>query len=288
MDTDIASEENRSGYSVSAGIRLLRSLSAQGKRIFTSEDAKLLAASTNISMDYIGQVLPRLVEGGWAIRIKRGLYAVTGGLPGGEAIPSFAIATSLVMPSAISLWSAMSFHGLTEQVPRIISAITPKKVVTPSMRGGAADAGAGRHVWKTLGQSFEYVTVKPQLFFGIDRVWIEQDFRVPITDRERTMLEGFASPALFGGLGEVLGIFEEHLTEMDLQKLVGYALKYGKAAVGKRLGWAMERMGVAEKIFAPLQELPIKGFRLLDPVSPAGGPYVKRWGLRDNLLERAA
>jgi len=97
--------------------------------------------------------------------------------------------------------------------------------------------------WEIEGVRYEYVIVKPEFFFGVEEVWVDQNFKVPVTDRERTMLEGFASARMFGGLGEVLGILEEHLCEFDIDKLVGYALHYGKSSVIKRLGWALEQAG---------------------------------------------
>ena len=83
--------------------------------------------------------------------------------------------------------------------------------------------------------------VKSEFFFGIEEVWVDQDFKVPVTDKERTMLGGFASPRMFGGMGEVLGILEQHVGEFDIEKLVAYALRYGKSSVIKRVGWALEQ-----------------------------------------------
>ena len=270
-------------YGNTKGLSLLQELANQGLFIFTVGEAKTVAAKMGISDNYLSQVLSHLSQAGWIIRLRRGLYAGTGSLPGGVQVHPFAVATRLVEPSAISHWSAMSYHGLTDQIPHIVTAFTPQKVVTPTMRESNAKTG-GKHAWDVWGARYEYVTVIPAHFFGIEDVWVDERFRIPITDKERTILETFVSPRLFGGIGEALATREEHIHELDLEKLVGYAVRYGKASAIKRLGWALERLNTPAEFVDPLEKVPIKGFRLLDPTRPRRGPYDKRWMIHNNLI----
>jgi predicted transcriptional regulator of viral defense system len=270
-------------YGNTKGLNLLQVLADQGLFIFTVGEAKTAAAKIGISDNYLSQVLSHLSQAGWIIRLRRGLYAGTGSLPGGVQVHPFAVATRLVEPSAISHWSAMSHHGFTDQIPHIITAFTPQKVVTPTMRESNAKTG-GKHSWDVWGTRYEYVTVIPDHFFGIEGVWVDERFRIPITDKERTILETFVSPRLFGGIGEALATLEGHIHELDLEKLVGYSVRYGKASAIKRLGWALERLGAPSEFVDPLEKIPIKGFRLLDPTRPRRGPYDKRWMIQNNLI----
>ena len=262
---------------------LLQELANQGLFVFTVEDAKTLASRIGLSDNYLSQVLSHLSQAGWIIRLRRGLYAGTGSLPGGVQVHPFTVATRLVEPSAISHWSAMSYHGLTDQIPHIVTAFTPQKVVTPTMRRSNAKIGR-KHSWDIWGARYEYVTVILDHFFGIEDVWVDERFRIPITDKERTILETFVSPRLFGGIGEALATLEEHIHELDLEKLVGYAKRYGKASAIKRLGWALERLEAPPEFVDRLEEIPIKGFRLLEPTRPRRGSYDKRWMIQNNLL----
>jgi len=281
------------GYGETLGVKLLRELAGRGFFIFTTEDAKAVAADLAIPETYLPQLLSKLAASGWLLRLRRGLYAGMGKLPGEVEVHPFAVATNLVSPSAISHWSALHHHGLTEQVPRRVTASAPKKVVTPSMRAASSQnremeerlAGrqAGRHTWEVNGVEYEYYTVAADRFFGIEEVWVDEHFRVPIYDKERSLLDGFAAPRLFGGLSEALGILEEHAGELDLEKLAQYALRYGKASVAKRLGWALDRAGVPRRVTAPLAKLPMEGMRLLDPTRPRGGKYDERWMVQENL-----
>ena len=122
-----------------------------------------------------------------------------------------------------------------------------------------------------------------QRFFGIEEVWVDERFKVPIYDRERALLDCFALPRQFGSLSEGLGILEEHAGDLDVGKLVSYALRYGKASVAKRVGWALERAGAPRRATALLAEYPMEGVRVLDPTRPREGNYDGRWMIVDNL-----
>lgn len=274
-------EPKEYNYNSRQGIRLLQSLVEEGRYIFTIEEAKNLASKTDIAEAEVALILHRLEAGKWITRLKKGLYLGTGKLPGEASAHPFAIATRLAEPSAISYWSAMSHHGFTEQIPVSVSVMTTKRVYPPSTR--QPKNKAEKHAWIIDNMRYEYVTVKPEAFFGIEHVWIDQLFRVPITDKERTLLEGFSSPGLFGGMGEVLSILETHLKDLDLEKLIQYALQYNSISAVKRLGWGLEQLKVSAKKLSPLKTLPAKGYRLLDPSHPKQGEYISQWMLQNNL-----
>jgi predicted transcriptional regulator of viral defense system len=273
-------------YSNNLGLRFLREQATLGHFIFTIKEALPVADRLRISEGHLRKLLHQLATGGWLVRLRDGLYAGTGALSGVADIHSFAIANRLVTPSAVSHWSAMSHHGLTEQIPRVVTAFTPKRFMTPSLRNRTKQTDRSKQAWEVEGARYEYVIVKPEFFFGIEELWVDQRFKVSITDKERTMLEGFASPRMFGGIGEVLGILGEHINEFDLKKLVGYAARYGKGAVIKRLGWALEHAGAPAAALAPLAEIPVSGVRVLDPSGPRAGPCDGRWMIQDNLAPR--
>ena len=220
---------------------------------------------------------------GWVQRLRRGLFAGTGSLPGEQHLHPFAVATKLIEPSAISHWSALQYHGLTEQLPQYITVTTPRKVVTPSMRKSVDRGPIDKHRWTVGAEEIEFVTVHPDHFFGIEQVWVDQLFRVPITDRERTLLDLCIFPRRFGGTTEVLGIFEEHWAACDLARLVAYAVQYGTVVVAKRLGWTLETVGVPLPVIESLLAMPATSYGLVDPSRPHTGPYEPRWRMRNNL-----
>jgi predicted transcriptional regulator of viral defense system len=275
MRPDLRPEPSYGGH----GVAMLRTLAEQGRPTFTSADAREAAQATGIAHSYLSVLLHRLQRAGWVRRIKRGSYTLAPGLPGVPDAHPFAVGMALVEPCAISGWAALRHHGLTEQVPRVITLTTPKRVVTPAMRGAVRAAPS---TWEAAGQPFDIVTVIPAHFFGDEEVWIGE-VRVRMFDRERALLDCFAAPRRFGGLAEGLGVLEEHVGDLNVPRLVAYARRYGTAAVAKRVGYALERAGVAPEFIEPLQTLPMTGHRPLDPTKALIGARNARWQLVENL-----
>lgn len=261
------------------GVALLRALAERGQPTFRVEDAREVARGLGLALTYLNLLLHRLARDGWITRVKRGVYALAAALPGFPGAHPFAIAMALVDRCAVSGWAALNHHGLTDQIPQVITLTTPRRVVTPAMRGVVRAAPS---TWEVAGQRYEIVTVVPAHFFGFEEVWVGES-RVRIFDRERALLDCFALPRRFGGLAEGLGILEEHLRELDAPRLVAHAQRYGKVSVAKRVGFALGQAGADASVLEPLQSMPMQGYRPLDPTKPARGPRIARWGLRDNL-----
>lgn len=282
---DMTSGPDRARYSGGSGIALATRLVETGHYIFTTEQARRAAAEIGMPQSSVAVTLGRLAEAAWILRLHRGLYAGTGRLPGGFSIHPFAVATSLVRPSTVSHWSALSYHGLTSQVPRTVTATTPKKVMTPSMRSqtGEHDRRKGKHLWRVAGLEIEYFKVRLDRFFGAEDVWVDEHFRVSVTDVERSVLDMFASPRAFGGLDAGLATLEEHAERLDLQRLVEYSLRFGSKAVSARLGWCLEKVGTGAPVLEQLRSHVGPGIQVLDPTRAARGHRDARWCVLDNV-----
>ncbi len=270
--------------SESQGGQLLRQLFTHGKRIFTMQDASVAAHMLGIPSNQLRKILSNFAKRKQILRLRRGLYVSSWFLTADQTdVHPFVVSAYLIQPSAISHWSALQHHGLTEQIPQIVTASTPKKVVTPSMR--TAQAKPSKHRFEIAGIRYEYIQIQPKHFFGIEKLWLDEQFQISITDKERTLLDLFIYSKMFGGMGEALGILENALPEVDIQKLVTYAIQYDKKAVAKRLGWALEYFGVSAKQLTPLLKVPIHYYCRLDPSLPATGPCDKRWMVQNNLVK---
>jgi len=271
----------------SQGSRLLHYLLNQGKRIFNMADIKEAAQALDIPSKQLGKIFSNLAKRRKLLRLRRGLYVSIGLISEEAAAHPFVISTYLMQPSAISHWSALQHHGLTEQVPQIVTASTTKKVLTPSMRRKQKDQSSIKHNLEVDGIFYEYINVQQKHFFGIEKIWLDEHSAVSITDKERTLLDVFIYPKMFGGIGEALGILENSLRTIDLQKLIDYTLRYDKKSISKRMGWALEYFGVPVKQLEPLLKVPINYFCRLDPSAPAKGPCDKRWMIQNNLIKAA-
>jgi predicted transcriptional regulator of viral defense system len=260
------------------GTELVRKLAEAGERIFTAEEARRIAPSVGLSPGYFRQALHHLARTGWVVRLRKGLYSLSGSMPGTTPLHEFEIAMALVEPAAISYWSALSYHGLTEQVPRRVFVLTTARSV-PRARGAKAErSDEGYPVGETI---FQFVQVKPERFFGIEEVWVNES-RIKITDPERTLLDGLMAPQHCGDFAEVLHAFEVRGQKLDLERIIQYALKLD-TATAKRLGWILERQGMEPLRLEPLRAVPVKGYRVLDPTGPRRGPCDARWMIQVNL-----
>lgn len=273
---------NNSGYSQSQGLKLLELAVQEFGSIFTLDQLKPVARGQQLSDTHLRYLISSLASADWIEIIKRGTYAVKSPLYSGE-IPPYAIAAALIQPIAISHWSACSHHGFTTQSPIMVQASTPKKVVTPEMRRGKAHSPRGRAVWHAYGLEIEFIHVNQKLFWGFEKIWVNSWQQVNITDPERTALDLIARPDIFGGVSAAIEILENSLGQISVNRLVEYALKYDTGSVIKRLGWALEKLGVHEQDLEGLQNYPVKRYYPLDPTLDEDAPKNKRWQILENL-----
>ena len=265
------------------GIELLRLLAREGDRVFTTGRARELAPRVGLKESYLLEALHHLHKNDWIVPLRRGLYALSSTIPGISDAHEYEIAMSLVSPAAISHWSALHHHGLTEQIPRTIFVLTTTESSVPRVRSSAP--GSSREDYEVRGISYRFVQVKPHRFFGTERVWLA-DARVWITDLERTLLDGLAMPRHCGGFAEVLYGFDVGIEQVEIERVADYASRMD-TSTAKRLGWVLERCGIGGLIMDRLASLPIKGWRKLDPSGPKEGRQCRRWMLIENLPEIA-
>jgi len=262
------------------GVEMVRKLSEDGKRIFTISDARKAASFCGIADSYMLESLHHLSNTGWIVRLKRGLYVISSSFPGMTPIHEFEVAMALVHPAAISHWSAMHFHGMTEQVPQRVYVTTTQAIVMPksTKRRGENQRSYSREI---NGIRYDFIRIKPERFFGAEDYWVGEA-KVTITDPERTLIDGLIVPKYFGDWSEVYSAFESYFSKLDLNKMVDYSLRLDIAVV-KRLGWVLERLGAENSILQRLEAVSIKGYRTLDPSGPRKGHCNKRWMIQENL-----
>ena len=261
------------------GVELVRRLAAEGDRIFSVNRARKFASEVGLRDSYLLEALYHLRRNGWIISLRRGLYAVSSMMPGVVPVHEFEVAMALVRNGAISYWSALHYHGLTEQVPRKVFVLTTTEISIPRQRKTRTKStDNGYPVGDML---FQFVQVKPERYFGIQNIWLNEA-RVAITDPERTLLDGLTMPQYCGDFGEVLRAFEIKRDDLNIELIVDYAIKLD-TATAKRLGWVLEYLEIDQDVLEPLIVLPIKGYRKLDPTGPRKGPCNSRWMIQENI-----
>lgn len=250
--------------------RLLNELAAAGKIIFDTEDARTVLNGGG----RVNKLLHRLTRKRWLLRLERGKYLILpleAGMEGLYTVHEFVIAAHLVDPYAIAYASALSFHGLTDQVTHTVF---------------VASTGRRQNVTiDELGLRYRFVTLTEDKFFGIETVIIE-DRGVRITDPSKTIADGLDHPEYCGGITEMAkGLWRYCRSEVaNLEELTAYATRLGNRTVFKRLGYLTEvlALDVGEYLTQWQGEIS-EGMSLLDPRQGERGPYSTRWNLRLNV-----
>ncbi|WP_461864097.1 type IV toxin-antitoxin system AbiEi family antitoxin domain-containing protein [Thermococcus sp.] len=239
-------------------IKLLNKLAR--KRVFTIEEA---AKITGLDRNTLKVLLSRLEKRGWVERIEKGKYIIIplGAEKGEYTLHEFIIGSLLVKPSAIAYWSALNYHGFTEQIPSTVFVQTTARKKKQDLR--------------IFGVRYKIIRIKPEKYFGVEKIWIEE-FQVPITDREKTVIDCLDKPRYCGGIIEVAKAFRE---ELEGEKLREYALGMNNSAVIRRLGYLCDYFGVNIDLPKPKT----RNYILLDPTMPREGNVEGKWRIIANV-----
>jgi len=247
---------------------LLTTLMGNNESVFTTEKASLLLGS---NLNATRKLLSDLVRKGWLIRLKSSLFLIVPLEAGPESHYSeheLVIASHLAKPYYIGFWSALNFHGLTEQTPYTVFVATPNK----------------KRSRKILGVEYLFIGVKKENMFGFKEYPIANR-KVFVSDKEKTMVDCLARPDLCGGLTEPLKPLLAG-EKLDYGRLISYALKIGGAAL-KRTGFLVEKLNLCD--VKSLLNKVHTGYVYLDSAGPKEGRHNSRWNIIENIsLEKAA
>ena len=138
---------------------------------------------------------------------------------------------------------------------------------------------------RLLDHEFRLFRVPPSRITGATLVW-RGSKRVPVSGRERTIVDGLRQPGLCGGIRHLVHIMSEYGSsgERDAQKLAQVAREAGTGAVWKRLGYLTELLWTEDK---GLRDEAAKhlttGNARLDPTVQRRGMLLRRWRLWINV-----
>lgn len=253
-----------------AGARLLTALAENNRATFSIADAQEVLGS---SYDAALQIVRRLVDAGWLVRLTAGRYAIVPLSSGDQATPQvnrYVIARELLDEALyyISHDSAMDIHSMLTRPVTTVTVTTPRRLVRR----------------KILGVPYRFVYAPPSALWGCEPVWVTPYEQVTVSDLERTILDGLSRPDLCAGVSQVAtGLWMRH-DDLDWDRLADYALRLGTRAVAQRLGYLLELydLGTPSTIEV-LQGMVGTGYARLDPLLPEGGSYLARWRLQLNL-----
>ena len=252
----------------------LITFASQSRRIFTIEQARQFWGDAT----YTTNVLGRLERGRWLRRLERGTYLIVPLEAGpdrawSESAP--VIAPYLIQPAAVAYWSALHHWHMTEQMPRTVFVQSTSR--------------KHQRRKEILGVSYRFVTVVESKFFGVVERTLDGQ-PIPVTDREKTLVDAADRPDLSGGIAQLARALRQAWKALDWQRLDEYLDRWPTGSPRKRIGCLVETLdlpvpGRKERL-ARWQRSLSSGIVALEPGRNGGeGHIVTRWRLRVNVDE---
>jgi predicted transcriptional regulator of viral defense system len=249
---------------------LLAGLYDRSQSTFTLADAQKI---TGLSSHLASSLLHKAVRRGLVSRLKPGVFIIippelgsTAEYAGDPYLTARRLAGNA--PCFISHGSAMEIHRMVTQPQLAVFASSPKRLRSRTL----------------YGTEFRFVFIQPEHYFGTTKHWVTKQESVEISDLERTIIDGLRQPEYCGGVTEVAkGLWMRH-QDMQVTKLVDYALRLGIGAVIRRLGYLLELYAIApEDELSRLRKALTATYVPLDPMLPKEGPHSRRWRLQLNI-----
>jgi len=209
-------------------------------------------------------ILSRMEADGLVERLERGKYLVIplSARKGGYTLNEFVIGSELVEPYAISYWSALNHHGLTEQIPSTVFVQTTSRKKERDLN--------------VFGVRYLIIKISESKFFGVEKVWID-NVSINITDREKTIVDCLDRPEYCGGVIEVAKALNNEVYDYD--RLSRYAVNMKNSGVIRRLGFLCDYLGIP----IVLSAIDSRNYLYLDPTMPKKGVTDRKWRLKVNI-----
>ena len=250
-------------------IHLLQELAKSGTT-FTVPD---IIKKTSIPREILWVLLSRLEKQGKIERVEKGKYMVIplGSEKGKYTLNEFVLGSLLVHPCIISYWSALHYHGLTEQIPLTVFIQTTARKKKQKL--------------EIFEVPYKIIKIKPEKIFGTETIWIEET-NVTITNKEKTIIDCLDKPKYAGGIVEAAKALKEK--KLDFKRIADYARTMNNSAVTRRLGYLCEQLNMP--INLPTKEIKIylnkvRNYLPLDPTMPKEGRLDSTWQLIINWEE---
>jgi len=232
------------------------------------------AKALDVSTSEAAIRLASLMRGGWAKRIRRGLYMILPSeiAPGQASAPedAWVLAFEAFSPCYIGGWSAAEHWGLTEQIFRSTLIVTGAPIRSSSVTLANHD--------------FRLFKIPRTRLSGTVSIW-RGSTTVFISSRERTIVDCLRTPQLCGGIRHLAHMMNAYweLPEKDTEKLLREATASANGAAWKRLGYLSELLWNGSERVQQLAKQNISaGYSLLDPELKQPGKLLRRWNLKIN------
>jgi len=254
----------KQGLSKREALALTR-LASQNRTIITIED---IQDAVDVPYNEAKKIANNLVHKKWLDRLTSGTYLIVplaAGETGEYTEHEFVIASHLAEPMYLSYWTALNYHGLTEQVPTTVFAATTDQVPNREIHG----------------VTYTFVTVTDSKFFGFEPVAIDAH-TVNVATVEKTLVDCADHPEHCGGILELAkGLV--NASGLDDETLVEQLLDLGNGAAIKRIVYLTDVLDIELTGREDLMEAFTAGYSKLDPAQGDDGRHSSEYRLVLNV-----
>lgn len=236
--------------------KLLEYIDDTGLEIFSRENLK----NINLPDNELEKAIRSLVNSDFLRIIEKGKYCKS------NFRNEFVIGNFLASDGGIAYWSALSHHGLTEQIPNMIFVQTSKKKYDKTI----------------FGVKYRFVQVKPAKLVGYKTEGYG-NHAFKITDVEKTIVDCFDLPQHGGGYTEIIKAFAK--ANLSPRKLVSYCKAIDNIAVVKRIAFLIELLKKQKMEYFLEYALRVRNekYNLFEPHGVSSGKSNRKWRLIVNM-----
>lgn len=265
MSTIQSTENKRAGLSTRES-QLLSRLASERHQIISIED---IEATLEVAPNIAREIAARLAEKGWLDRLFPGRYLIIPLAAGDTPVYTtheYLIASHVAEPMYIGYYSALSHHGLTDQVPRTVYVVTPRRATSRNIHG----------------VPYRVATVTERKFFGYESRSIEGT-AVNIADQEKTLVDCADHPEFCGGIRVLTEAMATADGSCSWATVGEYLKQLNNGAATKRIVYLADYLGINLPSRKNLVTSFTSGYSPLDPTRDKQGPYDSEYRLQINV-----
>jgi len=205
---------------------------------------------------YSKLLLHRLKKSNYIFEIERNRYTMHK--------DAFLITSHIVWPSYISLWSAIRYYNLTEQIPHAIWVITTRKRKKKTIR--------------YLDTEIIFVLTKPKYFFGFKKVDLK-GFEIFVAEPEKAIIDSLLFRKI--SFSEIHSIIKVNIKNINTKKLIDFTLRTNNKTLIKRVGFLLDKLGF--DYYKKLKNYIYAVYTPLEYNLPSRGEKNKKWRIIENV-----
>jgi len=219
-------------------------------------DVNIVKSIIKKDIPYTRLFLHRMKRAGYIFEVERNKYTVHK--------DAFLIASRIVWPAYVSMWSAVRFYNLTEQIPQFVWVVTTRK--------------KRRNKINLANTTIFFVLTKPKYFFGFKKIDYK-GFEIFIAEPEKSIIDGVLFRRI--SASEIFFILKNNLKSLNTNKLLTYAIKTKNKALIKRLGFMLDKLGLDYR--NKLRKYIYHPYTSLEYNLPPKGELNEKWKIVENV-----